>query len=386
MLKATDVTLENLTKVFGQGDEAVRAVDSVSTQIRGGELFILLGPSGCGKTTTLRMIAGLELPTSGKILYDNEDFTRVSVQNRKIAMVFQSYALFPHLSVFENVAYGLRVRKEKDDEINRKVLETLELVGLKGVEKRKPTAMSGGQQQRVSLARALVYDPRLLLLDEPLSNLDAKLRVYMREEIRKVQTASNKTAIYVTHDQEEALSIADRIAVMDRGKIVQLGTPEELYETPNALFVGDFVGKSTVLLGEVESVDNHGARVVVLGGSGRVAVQRYDAMPQVTAGTPVALFSRPERLSIAPRSNGELSLNSVEAELMHVSYLGQIVRHKVRMRGQEREALVDTIDKIAGVEKPGTPVQIEFNPAKVAIFTENEQGISLDRATIGTVE
>ncbi|MCX7028538.1 MAG: ABC transporter ATP-binding protein, partial [Spirochaetes bacterium] len=244
---STTLQIRNLHKSFAGKEAKVAALAGVSLEVREGELFTLLGPSGCGKTTTLRCVAGFEQPTSGSISFRGEDFTAVPPFRRNIGMVFQSYALFPHLSIHENVAYGLKVRRLPRAEIREKVRAILQLVGLEGAGNRKPGELSGGQQQRVALARALVYDPRLLLLDEPLSNLDAKLRVYMREEIRRIQQQAGVTTIYVTHDQEEALSISDRLAVMHAGRVSQVGTPDEIYQEPTNVRVADFIGQANFL-------------------------------------------------------------------------------------------------------------------------------------------
>lgn len=247
----TKIVLESISKYYGN----VVAVDDVNLMVEKGEFFTLLGPSGCGKTTTLRIIAGFEVPDKGKIYFDNDDVTFLKPYKRYTAMVFQNYALWPHMTVFENVAYGLKIRKKElnltDEDIKKRVDWALELVKLKGFENRYPLQLSGGQQQRVALARALVVQPRVLLLDEPLSNLDAKLRVEMREELRKLQKSLGITTVYVTHDQLEAMSMSDRIAVMNRGRIIQVGTPKDLYFSPKTLFVADFLGRSSIYRGKL---------------------------------------------------------------------------------------------------------------------------------------
>ncbi len=256
----TRIKLENVTKVFGN----TIAVDNVSLEINEGEFFTIIGPSGCGKTTTLRIIAGFELPEQGKIYFDDQDVTYLKPYHRNTAMVFQNYALWPHMTVYDNIAYGLRLRKVPEEEIKKRVKWALELVDLEGVEKRYPLQLSGGQQQRVALARALVVEPNVLLLDEPLSNLDAKLRVEMREEIKSLQKRLKITTVYVTHDQLEALSMSDRIAVMNKGKVLQIDTPTNLYFKPNSLFVASFLGRSNVLEGRVTgTLDNNMVRVYV---------------------------------------------------------------------------------------------------------------------------
>jgi iron(III) transport system ATP-binding protein len=243
------VELRSLVKRFIRDSVAV---DSIDLRISPGELVTLLGPSGCGKTTTLRMIAGREQATSGKVLLDGEDITRLPAYLRDITMVFQSYALFPHMNVFENVAYGLRVTRRPQDEVRSRVHEALSMVGLEDLAQREITALSGGQQQRVALARALVIQPRVLLFDEPLSNLDAKLRKRVREDIRELQQRLGITTVYVTHDQEEALAISDRIVVMQHGVIEQIGTPLDLYSRPRTRFVADFIGSANFLPGSFD--------------------------------------------------------------------------------------------------------------------------------------
>ncbi len=230
--------LERLTLAYGQ----TVAVRNLDLSVRKGELLALLGPSGCGKTTTMRAIAGLLQPRSGRIVLDGTDVTRTPANRRNVGLVFQSYALFPHLSVFENVAFGLRLRRESQSSIHSKVRNGLATVGLQDFAERNPSELSGGQQQRLALARSIVTEPKLLLLDEPLSNLDARLRLEMRSELQRVQMETGVTMVFVTHDQSEALALADRIVVMKDGEIVQIGTPEEIYNSPTSAFVAEFVG------------------------------------------------------------------------------------------------------------------------------------------------
>jgi len=237
------VKLVNVTKRFGE----VIAVNKVSLEVREGELFTFLGPSGCGKTTTLRLIAGFYKPDEGEIYFDDELVNDIPPYKRNTGMVFQNYALWPHMNVFDNIAYGLKLRNMPPPQIIKKVKEVIELIGLKGKESRFPSQLSGGEQQRVALARALVIQPKVLLLDEPLSNLDAKLRLKMRSEIRRLQKRLGITTIYVTHDQEEALSISDRIAVMNKGEVLQIGTPLEIYEKPKDIFIADFIGTTNFI-------------------------------------------------------------------------------------------------------------------------------------------
>ena len=239
---SVSLTLKNISRRYVKDNEEFMAVNNVNLEVKPGEFLTFLGPSGCGKTTTLRMIAGFETPTSGQILMDGVDITHVPANERGLGFVFQNYALFPHMKIFDNVAYGLKIRGETGEAAAKKVREALAMVGLTKEEKRYPNQLSGGQQQRVALARVLVLRPKLLLMDEPLSNLDAKLRLHMRSEIRRIQQELEITCLYVTHDQKEALTMSDRIMVMNRGHIDQLGTPMNLYEDPATPFVADFIG------------------------------------------------------------------------------------------------------------------------------------------------
>ncbi|MBI2247449.1 MAG: ABC transporter ATP-binding protein, partial [Armatimonadetes bacterium] len=280
--------LERVTKRFG----GVLAVDEVSLGIPAGQLVTFLGPSGCGKTTTLRMVAGLEVPTSGRVFIGDEDVTPLPASNRSVTMVFQSYALFPHLTVYENVAYGLRIAKLPEAAIARQVADVLELVGLPQVGRRYPALLSGGQQQRVALARALVMKPKVLLFDEPLSNLDAKLRKRVRAEIRELQQRLGITSIYVTHDQAEAMALSDVIVVMNQGKVEQIGTPSDLYRRPASRFVADFVGEANLLPGQYAD-----GQVTL----GPVTFSfRQDDIPS----GPVTVMARPETIRVRTDGSG----------------------------------------------------------------------------------
>jgi iron(III) transport system ATP-binding protein len=301
--RAAPVRLENITKKFGE----TYAVESTSLEIQPGTLVTLLGPSGCGKTTTLRMIAGLETASSGKIFIDNEDVTILPASSRDVTMVFQSYALFPHLSVLENVAYGLRVTKHKDPKTA--ALEALEMVGLGGYESRAPNQLSGGQQQRVALARALVMKPKVLLFDEPLSNLDAKLRRQMRTEIRALQQRLGITAIYVTHDQSEALAISDTVVVMSRGRVEQVGTPEDLYRRPASAFVADFIGEANLLEATFD-----GTNLEIAG------FKITHAQENSPTGT-VKVLVRPEAMRFATQG--------IPGIISSVAYLGPVIEYTV---------------------------------------------------------
>lgn len=322
--KAASVTFDSVTKVFGP----VVAVDEVSFKVDAGALVTLLGPSGCGKTTTLRMIAGLEMATKGRILIGDHDVTSLPATDRDVSMVFQSYALFPHMTVLENVAYGLSVSGLPKSEATGKAQDGLALVGLKGYGERLPSELSGGQQQRVAVARALVLEPQVLLFDEPLSNLDAKLRRRVREEIRDIQQNLGLTSVYVTHDQEEALAVSDRIIVMNHARIAQEGSPRELYEEPADLFVADFIGDANLIDAEITSSDDGMANVrvgeiqLVLPDRGLpVGPARVAIRPQairLTQGTAAAGMKGAVRKTVYLGSHIEYSVETPVGELFVV--------------------------------------------------------------------
>jgi spermidine/putrescine transport system ATP-binding protein len=308
-VRAADVRLIALTKRF---DDVV-AVDSLSLEIEHGAFFALLGPSGCGKTTTLRMIGGFEDPTGGRIELDGRDVHGLPPYKRNVNTVFQSYALFPHLTVFENVAFGLRRKKVRGDQLRERVVDALELVGLAGLERRKPRQLSGGQQQRIALARALVNRPRVLLLDEPLGALDLKLRKEMQLELKRIQHDVGITFVHVTHDQEEAMTMADQIVIMNHGRIEQQGTPSQLYERPKTAFVAGFLGVSNLLHGEVA-----GANRVRLGDGTEVEV------PLDGRTGPVQIGVRPEKLRL-----GEEGPNSLMGAVTESAYIGVSTQYLV---------------------------------------------------------
>lgn len=320
------LSLENVIKKFPQreGNGEFTAVDNVSLAINQGEFVTLLGPSGCGKTTTLRLIAGFESPTTGKVFQDERDITNQPPNKRDMAMVFQSYALFPHMSVFDNVAYGLRIKRLSAKDIQKKVGETLDQMGLGALASRRPNQLSGGQQQRVALARALVMEPNILLFDEPLSNLDAKLRVQMRSEIHRLQRRLNITSIYVTHDQDEAMSLSDRIVVMNAGRIEQMGKPEEIYRYPTTRFVADFIGRANFLETLVESVKDRVATVRLLGKPFRVTLHNVD----FKAGEKAIAMMRPEAIRLVR----DISLR--QAKIEQAMYLGTEVEYMIGFDGQ----------------------------------------------------
>jgi iron(III) transport system ATP-binding protein len=365
--RSITLSVQHLSKAFQGKTERVVAVDDVSFDVSEGDLFTLLGPSGCGKTTTLRCLAGFEKPTDGKIQFLGRDYTTIPPFRRNIGMVFQSYALFPHMSIFDNVAYGLRMRKTPRREMEESVNRIIQLVGLEETQKRKPSELSGGQQQRIALARALVYEPQLLLLDEPLSNLDAKLRVYMREEIRRIQQEANVTTIYVTHDQEEALSISDQIAVMSDGKIDQIGTPDDIYENPQTVHVADFIGQANFLKCSLQE-KNKQAMVLTFPSMETVLLDGNMKRLSPFMGSEGLLFIRPERLEARPGPGTE---NSLRGAVKRILYLGSQVRYFIEIFQQTTpmEVLVDKNRRIKGV-KEGDEVALLFHHDDVGFFPQ----------------
>jgi spermidine/putrescine transport system ATP-binding protein len=344
-----DIQLIELSKRFAD----LAAVDGIDLHIVGGEFFSLLGPSGCGKTTTLRMIAGFEQPTEGRILLDGVDVAYTPPHKRNVNTVFQNYALFPHLNVFDNVAFGLRRAKRPKDEMKRRVGEALELVRLTGYERRKSSQLSGGQQQRVALARALVLNPAVLLLDEPLGALDAKLRKALQIELKTLQQEVGITFLYVTHDQEEALTMSDRLAVMNGGRIEQIGAPQEVYEDPETLFVADFLGVSNLM-------DATGRGSV--DGRCRVEVGRFELEagggPSDVVG-PAKLVIRPERVELEPHE-ADSGPNCLPGMVERVVYVGSAVQVLVRVAtGEVLQALVTNTGRDLPFEQ-GTPVKLHL--------------------------
>ena len=358
-INSVPVTLEQVTKVFRdiKTKSDVYAVNEAQLQIAGGELVTLLGPSGCGKTTMLRMIAGFELPTRGKIRIGGEDVTFLPPNARATATVFQSYGLFPHLVVFDNVAYGLRVRKVGPAEIETRVMEALDLVGLKALSKRAPGRLSGGQQQRVALARSLVVRPQVLLLDEPLSNLDALLREQMRVEIRRIQKSLGITAIYVTHDRVEAMSLSDRVVVMKEGVIQQVGPPSQIYERPDSRFVAGFVGKVAFFPVDVPDTRVDGPVPCLLNGK---PVLAGSMAPGV--GARAVLMARPESLRLGAPGEG-----ACDGTVATNVYLGSSVESFVTT--PYGEILVQIDDPSSNRVRPeGSAVSISFDPSRVRLL------------------
>ena len=369
-----DLDYRNVSKVFGRGGKnPVAALRDVSFTIRPGELFCLLGPSGCGKTTLLRSTAGLESISGGQIYYGGKDMTSIPPFRRNIGMVFQSFALYPHMNIFENVAYGLRVRKTPEAEVKRKVNAVMELVGLMEELRRNPSpsGLSGGQQQRVAIARALVYDPDILLLDEPLANLDAKLRRYMRAEIRRIQKATNITTIFVTHDQEEAMAVGDRLAVMRRGVVEQIGTSDELYNKPNSAFVANFIGKMNLLGATLASLEGGRAVAVLSVGGLNLAVPAgRNHIPASTApGASVLVGARPEQLSIDKAG----SPGAIEGKVNIVQHLGQFVRYEVGVDAalSSQAFEVDMPGLVPGVSE-GDRVYVTIKEGKASLYLPDQ--------------
>jgi len=314
------ISVANLTKRFGP----LAVVSEVSLSIEEGELFTLLGPSGCGKTTLLRLIAGFYTPDGGEIRFDDRVVNAVPPHERGIGMVFQNYALWPHMSVSENVSYGLKLRKIASPEIAERVRGVLQKVGLTGLGERFPGQLSGGQQQRVALARALVLNPQILLLDEPLSNLDAKIRIQVRAEIRKLQKELGITTIYVTHDQEEALTLSDRIAVFNQGKVFQVGPPKALYERPANRFVADFIGINNLLDGTVRAIEGPLRSVRVETAVGEISALHDE---RLRVGDRCVICIRPENAAVDGESSGER--NHLEGKISFAAYLGNTLRYDV---------------------------------------------------------
>jgi len=317
----TAVGITGITKRFGD----VVAVDNIDLEVADGEFFALLGPSGCGKTTTLRMIAGLEFPTQGSLTIFGQEVGTLPANKRPVNTVFQNYALFPHLDINANVGFGLRMQGVNKREVKARVGEALEMVKLGQMGKRKPTQLSGGQQQRIALARALVNRPKVLLLDEPLGALDLKLRVEMQAELKSLQHELGITFVFVTHDQEEALTMSDRIGIMDEGKLLQVDPPEMIYERPANRFVADFIGQTNLLEGNVES-----SSVVCLANGARIPLETGFAV-----GSPVAVILRPERATVGPRRTIEAGQSAVDGVIRSVTYLGNAILYKVGLDWME---------------------------------------------------
>jgi ABC-type Fe3+/spermidine/putrescine transport system ATPase subunit len=375
------VTITNLNKQFGN----TNALEDVNLEIQEGEFFALLGPSGCGKTTTMRCIAGFEIPTSGSIFIGERNVSQIPANRRNCGMVFQSYALFPHLTVFENVAYSLNIERfykggvgtkvavlanmlnrrlgKVNKEIEKKVRDALDFVELNALADRLPNQLSGGQQQRVALARALIMEPAVLLMDEPLSNLDKKLRNTMRVTIRRIQQKVGITTIFVTHDQEEAMSMADRVAVINGGRVIQVASPTELYSQPATSFVADFVGSSNLFPGTV--IENS-EEMTVIGVNGNQILKSI--YPVKGRGIEVQVMIRPESIRLLSNDQPSDGLNVLEGEIQMATYLGPTVRYDVKAGSLDFE--VDTIFEGGNspLLNPGTKVKLEIDPSQVVVL------------------
>ncbi|HIT95826.1 MAG TPA: ABC transporter ATP-binding protein [Candidatus Aphodousia faecavium] len=354
---SVSLTLKNISRRYVKDNEEFMAVNNVNLEVNPGEFLTFLGPSGCGKTTTLRMIAGFETPTSGQILMDGVDITHVPANERGLGFVFQNYALFPHMKIFDNVAYGLKIRGETGVSAAKKVREALDMVGLSKEEQRYPNQLSGGQQQRVALARVLVLRPKLLLMDEPLSNLDAKLRLHMRTEIRRIQKDIGITCLYVTHDQKEALTMSDRIMVMNRGHIDQLGTPMKLYEDPATPFVADFIGQANLIRGKLQSVDEQGLGHFVV--DGQMLRARMGQQNPPAVGEEALLVVRPENLRMNEKDNG------IEMRIVNRLFEGDRIDYHVVLEGSKQEKTFSmSVPFLPGTEiiDIDTSVNVSFNP------------------------
>jgi spermidine/putrescine ABC transporter ATP-binding subunit len=347
-----DVELRNITKTFG----SVVAVDELSLQVTQGEFLTLLGPSGCGKTTTMRLIAGLEAPSSGEILIRNQPMSGLPPYHRDVSLMFQNYALFPHKNVFDNVAFGLKYRNVPVEERKRRVSESLALVHLAGTESRYPKQLSGGQQQRIALARALVVRPAVLLLDEPLSNLDLKLRERMRVELKQIQEQVGITFVFVTHDQQEALMLSDRIAVMEKGRLAQVGTPREVYEKPQSRFVAEFVGQSNFLTGRLVNIQSSVAEVILEHGLRCMVPVGAHA----TTGMACTVQIRAERVRIHADRPLHLT-NRFPARIERAIYSGDTIQYLVQLESRDLITAASTSTNAPPFVK-GAPVWVGFDP------------------------
>ena len=358
---STTITIDAIKKHYpamaGQG--ITKAVDGISLTINSGDLFFLLGPSGCGKTTLLRMIAGFIEPTGGSIKFNDKDVTKLPPDKRNTGMVFQSYALWPHMSVADNVAIGLTVRKVSKQESQERVMEALKAVRMDAYAERKPNQLSGGQQQRVALARALVVRPEVLLLDEPLSNLDAKLRLEMRSEIRRICTETGITTVYVTHDQKEALSMADHVAVLDMGVLAQTGSPRALYNRPASRFVADFLGETNFLSAQV--TEQQGDTVRLHATSGDLSSTAFDPKAELKGN--VTCSVRPEAVRLVEPKPGLLAGQVVES-----IYLGEMAQHIIELSDESRMKVFE-LHPMAPVEA-GTSVSLDSAPSDVVVLSD----------------
>ncbi len=352
------IRLEKIKKVF---DSHVVAVDDVSLDIREGEFFSLLGPSGCGKTTTLRLIAGFEEPTEGTVYIRGRDVTRIPPHKRDTGMVFQNYALFPHRSIFDNVAFGLRMRRLPKEAIKKKVNDALKLVEMEGLGDRRPSQLSGGQQQRVALARAIVIEPTVLLCDEPLGALDKKLRQQMQFELKKLQKKIGVTLVYVTHDQEEALTMSDRIAVMHQGRVIQMGSPLQIYNHPQTIFVSNFIGDSNLFEGSVEKMDK-GLAHVVTPDQVRLVTRGNDVAP----GDRLTIAVRPEKARLL--ITGETAGNSYSGSVESANFMGVSILYRIALPSGRLVFVIEPNDGNKPIFASGQGVRVGWEAADCLIL------------------
>ncbi|NAY89120.1 MAG: ATP-binding cassette domain-containing protein [Desulfurococcales archaeon] len=356
-----ELFLENVNKRYGK----VHAVKNVNIKVEDGKIMSLLGPSGCGKTTTLRIIAGLTSPDEGRIILGGKDITNLPPEKRNMGMVFQNYAVWPHMNVYENVAFPLRGRRLSDIEIDKRVKEALELVKMYELRDRYPHQLSGGQQQRVALARAIAVYPEVILLDEPLSNLDARLREEMRVEIRELQKKLKFTAVYVTHDQIEAFTISDKIAVMSEGKIIQVGAPKELYYNPANEFVANFLGKVNIMDGEVVSIDDS-CMLVVRTYIGNIKASPKKGCREDLVGSKVFIGIRPMSFTLLNGNNLRIEENIINGTILSSMFLGELFEYKIELEGGKVITAQSTEEF-----KEGNSVKVHINPDKVLILASS---------------
>ncbi len=361
-MKKISVDLKNLQKKFGE----VTALKQINLQVETGDFYFLLGPSGCGKTTLLKIIGGLELPSQGSITIADKDMTWVPANKRNTAMVFQEWALFPHMNVFDNIAFGLRMKKASNAEIKHKVDELLDLFRMSGFEGRMPFELSGGQQQRIAMARALAIEPDVLLLDEPLSNLDLTLRQQMRVELVRLHKEIGKTFIYVTHDQTEALSMATKIAVMSVGEIQQVGTPEQIYKHPANEYVAKFIGEANELNGSVERADSQTVFSTASGLKFQVDIKNQESLDTDS----VICIIRPEHIKILSESDPKPA-NYFDAIIDDFHYLGKQIRLWVKLKPGNDLLFIDTFSEQFDNIRPGDPVMVGFDTTHTICFQGN---------------